>query len=84
MAMYLVDGVRLIHPMISTVTSKCNCRLYDSLALKCSGSTRPYTHQAHAIVPAKASSLSSARIWTSGVERTPRFLFQLTAREDCA
>jgi hypothetical protein len=71
-------------PVISTVTSKCNCRLYDSLALKCSGSTQPCTHRAHATVPANASSLSSARIWTLGVERATRFLFQLTAREDYA
>jgi len=41
-------------------------------------------HPAHATVSVNASSLSSARIWTSGVAWTPCFLFLLTAREDYA
>ena len=41
MAMYLVDGVRLFRRVDDLDRdSKCNCLLYDSLALKCSGSTR--------------------------------------------
>ena len=41
----------------------------------------PYTPRARATVPVNASSLPSARKWTLGGRRIPRFLFLLTARE---
>ena len=41
----------------------------------------PYTPRARATVPVNVSSLASARIWTLGGRRIPRFLFLLTARE---
>jgi len=64
MTMYLVDARLRRWAYDLDRGSKRNCRLYDSLTLRWSGSTRPYIHRAHATVPVNASSLLPARIWT--------------------
>ena len=85
MAMYLVDGVRLFRRAYDLDRDKqMQLPTGRFISAQVFRFNPAYTHLAHAIVPANASSLSSSRIWTSGVERTSRFLFQLTAREDYA
>src|SRR5579859_2429964 len=82
--MFLVDGARSFRRAhdLDRGTNR-DRRPYDTVNARCLG-PRPAMRRARATVSVNASSLSSARIWTSSVRRTPLFLFLLRAREDDA